>query len=155
MASLPEISSPRGNSWQLHFPESVSCMEFSRQEYWSGLHALLRGIFPSQGLNPRLLCLLHWQAGPLPLVPPGKAHFPGVAAFSQIRQLHNFLLPLLSLTRFEPLNTLRTSSAVLASSPRRLRPESEVGGSQAQMSPSRGHGPPRGWLRHRATVWKV
>ena len=26
-------------------------------------HALLQEIFPSQGLNPRLLCLLHWQTG--------------------------------------------------------------------------------------------
>ena len=26
-------------------------MGFSRQEYWSGLHALLQGIFLSQGLN--------------------------------------------------------------------------------------------------------
>ena len=30
-----------------------------------------RGIFPTQGSNP-LLCLLHWQATSLPLVPPGK-----------------------------------------------------------------------------------
>ena len=27
---------------------------------------------PDSGLNPGLLCLLHWQAGCLPLVPPGK-----------------------------------------------------------------------------------
>ena len=26
----------------------------SRQEYWSGLHAFLQGIFPTQGLNPSL-----------------------------------------------------------------------------------------------------
>ena len=32
-------------------------------------HALLQEIFPTQGLNPHLLCLLHWQAGSLPLVP--------------------------------------------------------------------------------------
>ena len=37
-----------------------------------GCHFLLQGIFPTQGLNPRLLCLLHWQAGSLPLAPPGK-----------------------------------------------------------------------------------
>ena len=37
-------------------------------------HALLQGIFPTQGSNPHLLCLLHWQAGSLPLVPPGKLH---------------------------------------------------------------------------------
>ena len=34
-------------------------------------HAL-QGIFLTQGLNPRLLGLLHWQAGFLPLSPPGK-----------------------------------------------------------------------------------
>ena len=37
-----------------------------------GCHALLQGIFLTQGLNLSLLCLLHWQAGSLPLVPPGK-----------------------------------------------------------------------------------
>ena len=37
-----------------------------------GCHALLQGIFPTQGLNLCLLCLLHWQAGSLPLAPPGK-----------------------------------------------------------------------------------
>ena len=33
---------------------------------------LFQQIFPTQGLNPCLLCLLHWQVGPLPLAPPGK-----------------------------------------------------------------------------------
>ena len=37
-----------------------------------GCHALLQGIFHCQGLNPCLLCLLHWQAGSLPLAPLGK-----------------------------------------------------------------------------------
>ena len=36
-----------------------------------GCHALLQGIFLTQGSNPRLLYLLHWQVGSLPLVPPG------------------------------------------------------------------------------------
>ena len=31
-----------------------------------------RRIFPTQGLNPHLLCLLHWQAGSLPPARPGK-----------------------------------------------------------------------------------
>ena len=41
-------------------------MEFSRQEYWSGLPFLIQGIFPIQGLNPGipycrqiLYCLSH------------------------------------------------------------------------------------------------
>ena len=42
-------------------------MGFSRQEYWSGLHFLLQGIFPTQGLNPCLLHLLQWQVDSLPL----------------------------------------------------------------------------------------
>ena len=37
-----------------------------------GCHALLQGIFLTQGLNLHFLCLLHWQAGSLPLVPPGE-----------------------------------------------------------------------------------
>ena len=37
-----------------------------------GCHALLQGIFPTQGLNPSIFCLLHWQADSLPLAPPGK-----------------------------------------------------------------------------------
>ena len=36
-----------------------------------GCHALLQGIFPTQGLNPCLLWLLHWQVGSLLLLPPG------------------------------------------------------------------------------------
>ena len=36
-------------------------------------HALLQDIFPTQGPNPRLLCLLHWQEGSLPLAPLGKS----------------------------------------------------------------------------------
>ena len=53
---------------------------FSRQEYWSGLpaQALLQGIFPSQGLNSHLLCLLHQQADSLPLVPPGKPNIDNI-----------------------------------------------------------------------------
>ena len=31
-----------------------------------------RASFPTQGLNPHLLCLPHWQVGSLPLAPPGK-----------------------------------------------------------------------------------
>ena len=46
-------------------------MGFSRQEYGSGLHSL-QVIVPIQGWNLSLLCLLRWQAGSLPLAPPGK-----------------------------------------------------------------------------------
>ena len=40
-------------------------MGFSRQEYWSGLPFPTLGL--TQGLNRRLLWLLHWQADSLPL----------------------------------------------------------------------------------------
>ena len=39
-----------------------------------GCRALLQGIFPTQGSNPHLLRILHWQAGSLPLAPPGKSN---------------------------------------------------------------------------------
>ena len=34
-----------------------------------GYHILLQEIFPTKGLNSRLLCLLHWQVGSLPVAP--------------------------------------------------------------------------------------
>ena len=37
-----------------------------------GCYALLQEIFSTLGSNPRLLCLLHWHTGSLPLVTPGK-----------------------------------------------------------------------------------
>ena len=37
-----------------------------------GCHALLQGFFLTQGSNSSLLNFLHWQAGSLPLEPPGK-----------------------------------------------------------------------------------
>ena len=43
-------------------------------------YAHLQGIFPTLGLNPCLLHLLHWQVGFSPLVPPTKPHFPIKAA---------------------------------------------------------------------------
>ena len=46
-------------------------MGFCRQGYWIlGCYALVQGIFPTQGSNPHLLCLLHWQVDSLRLVPP-------------------------------------------------------------------------------------
>ena len=47
-------------------------MGFSRQEYWNGLPFSPPEIFPIQGSNLSLLCLLHWQASSLQLAPHGK-----------------------------------------------------------------------------------
>ena len=38
-------------------------------------HFLLWGIFLTQGSNPSLLCLLHWQVGSLPLAAPAKPFY--------------------------------------------------------------------------------
>ena len=44
-------------------------MGFCRQEYWSGLPFPLPEDLPDSGIEPFLLCLLHWQVGSLPLAP--------------------------------------------------------------------------------------
>ena len=45
---------------------------FSKQEYWSGLPCPPPGDLPNPGIEPATLTSLHWQAGSLPLAPPGK-----------------------------------------------------------------------------------
>ena len=57
-----------------------------------GCHAFLQGIFPTQGSNLCLLCLLHWQVGSLPLVPPGKYSQCSLAS-SQLGGLREFGFP--------------------------------------------------------------
>ena len=50
-----------------------------------GCHALLQRILLTQGSNPPILCLLYWQAGSLPLDPPGKPHQQAEAVNSRNR----------------------------------------------------------------------
>ena len=71
-------------------PWTVACqaplsMEFSRQEYWSGLPCPSPGIFPTQGLN---LHLLLWQAGSLPAAPPGKLLILGIKKKKKKTNIH-------------------------------------------------------------------
>ena len=73
-----------------------------------GCHVLLKGIFLTQGSNPCLLCLLHWQAGSSPLVPPGKPTlrcfkfvFPTTSSFSGITYI---LLHIMIQARSPPNN---------------------------------------------------
>ena len=47
-------------------------MGFSRKEYWSGLPCPPPGDLPDPRIEPKTLCLLRWQVGSLPLVPPRK-----------------------------------------------------------------------------------
>ena len=74
--SCPSLCNPMDDS-----PPGPLSMGFFRQEYCSGLLFLLQRIFLTQGANPRLLDLLHWQVVSLPLVPPGKPK----AAWYQVR----------------------------------------------------------------------
>ena len=47
-------------------------MGFSGQEYWSGQSFPSLENLPDSGMEPASLCLLHWQAGSLPLAQTGK-----------------------------------------------------------------------------------
>ena len=67
--------------WLCVTPWTVACqahlfMGFSRQEHWNGLLCPPPEDPPNPGIKLESLTFLHWQAGFLPLVPPGKqAHF--------------------------------------------------------------------------------
>ena len=52
-----------------------------------GSYALLQGIFLTQGLNPHLLGLLHWQVGSLPLAPRGKPRAKDVLSPDEVGNL--------------------------------------------------------------------
>ena len=62
-------------------------MEFSRQKYWRGLPFPTQRIFPTQGLNPRLSNLLHWQEDYLPLSTTWEAQYILVAYLFHRQQL--------------------------------------------------------------------
>ena len=69
--------SVKSDSLRTHerYPVRLLCLRDSPGKNTGvGCRALLQGIFPTQGSNPHLLCLLHRQAGSLPSVPPGKPH---------------------------------------------------------------------------------
>ena len=53
-------------------PARLLCpWDFPGKNTGVGCHTFLQGIFLTQGSNPQLL---HWQAGSLPLAPPGKSN---------------------------------------------------------------------------------
>ena len=54
-----------GTLWTVVHQAPLS-MGFSRQEYWSGLHFLLQGIFPAQRSKLNLPCLLYYRQILLP-----------------------------------------------------------------------------------------
>ena len=71
-SSVHGILQARMLEWVAMTPTTVAhqaplSMEFSRQEYWSGLPCPTPGDLPILGSNPHLLHLLHWQVDCLPL----------------------------------------------------------------------------------------
>ena len=57
--------------WTVALKASLS-VEFSRQEYWSGLPCPPPGDLPDPGIEPTFLTSFALQASSLPRVPPGK-----------------------------------------------------------------------------------
>ena len=69
------VTSVISYSLQLHGlqPTRLLCpWDFPGVNTGVGCHFLVQGIFLTQGSDLCLLCLLHWQADFLPLVPPGR-----------------------------------------------------------------------------------
>ena len=63
--------------WRLHglYPSRILCSwNFLGKNIGAGCHFFLQGIFPTQRLNPHLLCLLHCQAGSLPTEQPSAVY---------------------------------------------------------------------------------
>ena len=88
-------------------PWTIACqaplsMEFSRQEYWSGLPFPSPGDLPDPGVEPRSLTL---QADSLPSEPPGKP-------FSGINDLILLLFSPLCRTLCDPMDCRPPGSSV-------------------------------------------
>ena len=66
--SSPTLCDPMDHS----LPGSSAHGESPGKNTGVGCHALLQGIFPAQGSNLCFSRLQYWQAGSLPLAPPGK-----------------------------------------------------------------------------------
>ena len=69
-------------------------MGLSRKEFCTGLPCPSSGVFPTQGSNLHVLCLLHWQVGSIPLAPPGKPHHTstnGLPDFTSPKSHHDIL----------------------------------------------------------------
>ena len=77
------------NSFQPYGPKPTRLLcpwDFPGKYTRVGFHALVQGIFLTQVLNLRLLCLLHWQVDSLPLGPLGKP------LMCQYKVINKFLL---------------------------------------------------------------
>ena len=69
-----QVTSVVSDSWRPHglWPARLLCpWDSPGKNTGVGCHALLQGVFPTQGSSPYLLSLLHWQVSSFPLAPPG------------------------------------------------------------------------------------
>ena len=80
--SCPTLCNPRGCS----IPGCSIHGDSPSKNTVMDCHALLRGIFLTQGSNPCLLNLLHWQTGSIPLAPAGKPNSVVSVQFSSVAQ---------------------------------------------------------------------
>ena len=85
-------------------PGSSVCGILQAKNTAVGCHALLQGIFLTQGSNPYLLPLLHWQAGSLPLAPPGKPLLGSTVLWIVLLLMEQVWLPLDFLVSPQPLH---------------------------------------------------
>ena len=69
--------------WTVAHQAPLSLGFSGQEETGVGSHLLFQGIFLTQGVNLSLLCLLHWQASSLPLVPRGKPRESMPEAYSE------------------------------------------------------------------------
>ena len=67
----PMDHSPKGTLLSVGFSRQSCLWDSPDKNTGVGCHDFLQGIFLTQGSNPLLLCLLHWQVGSLPLAPSG------------------------------------------------------------------------------------
>ena len=68
--------------WTLDHQAPLS-IELSSKSTGVGCHFFLQGIFPTQGSNPHLLCLLHWQADSFTTESPGEPKLPDYDLFKE------------------------------------------------------------------------
>ena len=79
-------------------PPGSSVHGILQEEYRSGLSCPPLRDLPDPGIEPTSLCLLHWQAGSLPLVPTGKPRIERCSYFYYFsRTVSLFVKPVLSL----------------------------------------------------------
>ena len=116
--------------WTVAHQDPLS-MEFSRQEYWSGLPFPPPGYLHNSGIHLHLFRLLHWQAASLPLAPPRK---PNVCVYAYICMCAKLLQ--LCLTLCNPMDCSPPGSSVYGILQARVL-------EWVAMSSSRGYSQPR------------